>query len=363
MDPASANPLTEPREENLLWVDLLRVIATWCVILIHVAADVITEWHVLPKDWWWTANVYDSLARGAVAVFIMLSGALLLPKTESYRDFFRKRFDKILIPFLAWSLFYLLWRKHFYEPGLGPAEMLSRFASDKVYFHLWFLYILTGLYLLTPVIRVWVAHASERDLIYFLALCFAVSFCLPFAETLSGLLGGPEFHIPLPAGLLTGFTGYFVLGYFIRKYVPERAVPAARIFWFVSFWVCLFGTAWVCRRSASFSPLFYENMAPNTAVYAASFFILMKHASPTLEKWIAGGGRHAVVLVAKASFGIYLIHPVFIDILTRGRWGFMLRSNTSQPVFMIPFVAAVVYLLSLATVLLIQKIPFLRRTV
>ena len=363
MTSLSAGPQKETRKEDFLWVDLIRVIAVGCVVMIHVAADVITEWHAIPKISWWTANLYDSLVRGAVPVLIMLSGALLLPKAESILDFFRKRFDKVLIPFLAWSLFYLLWRKHFYEPGLGPAEMLRRFASDKVYFHLWFLYTLTGLYLITPVLRIWVARASEKSLLCFLALCFTVSFCLPFAGTLTGVLGGPEFHFHVPLGSWLGFTGYFVLGHFLRKYVPEKAVPAARIFWLVSLLACLFGTGWVCRHTGSFSTLFYDNMAPNVAVYAASFFILMKHASGVFEKWIVGGGRQATVLVAKASFGIYLIHPMFIDILNHGRWGFVLRSSTPPPALVIPFVAAVVYLLSLTAVLLIQKIPFLRRTV
>ncbi len=363
MTPTGASPTTEPRREDLLWIDLLRVIAMGCVVLTHVAADVITEWHVLPMGWWWTANLYDSSVRGAVAVFIMLSGALLLPKTEGILDFFRKRFGKILIPFLAWSLFYLLWRKHFYEPSLGPAEMFRRFTSDKVYFHLWFLYTLTGLYLITPVLRIWVARASKRALLYFLGLCFAVSFCLPFAETLTRLLGGPKFHLHVPLESWLGFTGYFVLGHFIRKYVSERAVPATRIFWCGSFWVCFFGNAWVCRQTGLFSPLFYDNLAPNVAVFAASFFILMKHASGTLEKWVVGEGRRAMALIAQASFGIYLIHPMFIDILNHGRWGFVLRSNASHPAFVIPFVAAVVYLFSLAAVFLIRKIPLVRRTV
>ena len=360
---APANPtIPETPREDLLWVDLVRVIATWCVILVHVAADVITEWRVIPWDRWWTANFYDSLSRGAVATFVMLSGALLLPKTESYRDFFRKRFGKVLIPFLAWSLFYLLWKQHFYEPSLGPAEMLRRFATDRVYFHLWFLYVLTGLYLIAPVLRVLTAHAREKDLGYFLALCFIVSFCLPFAEDLSKLLGHP-FHIKLPMEPVQGFVGYFVLGHFIRRYASEKSVPSARVLWVLSLLTCLFGTAWICARTNSFSPLFYDNMAPNIALYAAAFFILIKQASPALEKRVTGRLRGVTVLVAKASFGIYLIHPAFIDILDHGRWGFTLRSTAAHPAFMIPFVAAVVYLLSLGAVLVIQKVPLLRKTV
>ncbi len=353
---------TKAPPEDLLWVDVARVIAMWSVVVIHVAADVITEWGTLPNSWWGAANFYDSLARGPVAIFIMLSGALLLPQAESYRAFFRKRFGRVLIPFLAWSLFYLLWRRHFYEPTLGPAEMLRRFATDRVYFHLWFMYVLIGLYLITPWLRVLVANASKKDLGYFLGLCFLVSFLLPFVESLAGLVGHP-FHIKLVIEPVQGFVGYFVLGYFLRKYASEKTVPTAWLVWGLSLLVCFFGTAWACARIHSFSTIFYDNMAPNHLFFAAAFFILLKQASPMMGKKVTGRWRRMTGLVAGASFGIYLIHPTFIDVLNHGRWGFTLRSNIWHPAFIIPFVASTVYFLSLLAVLLIQRIPILRRTV
>ena len=112
----------EDRSENLFWVDVIRALVMFGVVLAHVSADVITEWGRFPASWWWAANIYDSFARGCVPVFVMVSGALLLPKDESYRSFFVKRFKRILIPFVVWTALYLLWERQFYLPSLGFSE-------------------------------------------------------------------------------------------------------------------------------------------------------------------------------------------------------------------------------------------------
>ena len=107
--------IAQKKQENLFWIDLIRVIASLGVIVIHVAADVITEWGAVPQGWWWTTHLYDSLVRGCVPVFIMVSGALLLPSQETLAEFFRKRFHRVMIPFLVWTVIYLLWKKVFYR--------------------------------------------------------------------------------------------------------------------------------------------------------------------------------------------------------------------------------------------------------
>ena len=110
-------------KEKYFWVDVLRVFAIAAVVIVHVSADIITEWSAVPRSCWWIANFYDSLARGAVPLFVMVSGALLLPKAESYRDFFVKRFQRIVIPFIVWTVFYLLWRSE--DSGCGRVEGIS----------------------------------------------------------------------------------------------------------------------------------------------------------------------------------------------------------------------------------------------
>ncbi len=341
----------QSKRENLFWIDLLRAVVSFGVIMIHVSADVITEWRAFPRDWWWAANIYDSLVRGCVPVFVMISGALLLPIREDFPDFFRKRFHRIIIPFIAWTLFYLLWRKYFYEPGLGGAEALRKVAGGNVHFHLWFLYILVGLYLVTPLFRIWTAHATGRDIFYFLVLWFFVSSVLPRLPL----------RIQIPVEPAQGFIGYFVLGYFLRQYSSGKWVPGAAALWLASLLVCILGTAFLSAQSHVFQKLFYDNLAPNVVFYTASFFVLAKYAGPVSEKHLSRPLRNLILNLSKASFGIYLIHPMILDALAKGRWGLVLKANIPHPVAMIPLTTAAIYFLSFAAIWMIQKIPYLKR--
>jgi surface polysaccharide O-acyltransferase-like enzyme len=353
----------ENRSENLFWVDAVRAAVMFGVVLVHSSADVITEWGRFPAGWWWAANIYDSLARGCVPVFIMLSGALLLPKIENYRDFFLKRFQRILIPSIVWTALYLLWKKQFYVPGLGLSEALRLTAGGNVHFHLWFLYLIAGLYLITPLLRILVAHASRRDLLYLLGLWFLVSSILPFWEGWDKLFLHTGLHFKLPVELAQGFIGYFVLGHVIRRTDTAKCRNSTYGVWIVSLSVCAIGTYLLTRHFHSFQTLFYDNMAPNVVFYAASFFMIMKHAGSALETHLGAGLRRLVLDLSKASFGIYLIHPMIQDILLKGRWGFVLKGDVPHPAFMIPVTAAAIYALSFFIIFVIQKVPVLKRIV
>ncbi len=351
------------QKERFLWADVLRVMAIAAVVIVHVAADIITEWRSVPRGAWWAANLYDSLARGAVPIFVMLSGALLLPQAESFRDFFKKRLRRILVPFIAWTAFYLLWQKFFYEPSLGFQEAVRRAACGEVHFHLWFLYLITGLYLLVPFLRVFTAHATRRGLFYFLGLCFFVASLVPFWENLDALFfhTGLRFRIPLEAA--QGFTGYFLLGFVLLRGSKPSFLPVADLVRLGTFLVCFFGSGWVVFHAGRFPALFYDNLAPNVVLYAASCFMIIKETVTRLEpKWNAGVKR-AFGGLSAASFGIYLVHPVFIDIFNHGRLGFTLTAQMGHPAWSIPVTALAIYACSYLTVLAIRKVPLLRATV
>jgi surface polysaccharide O-acyltransferase-like enzyme len=107
----------------------------------------------------------------------MVSGYLLLRKEEPYGDFFRKRALKVLIPFFVWSVIYMLWKREGFDLPFSMklvASYLLKIVRGPRENHLWFFYALIGLYLFTPILRVFVARASLRDLIYFCGLWFMV---------------------------------------------------------------------------------------------------------------------------------------------------------------------------------------------
>ncbi len=353
---------TQPaKHDNIFWIHLLRITAALGVIMVHVTADVITEKGAVPDSWWWIANFYDAFTRGCVATFIMVSGSLLLGRKEGIRVFFQKRFDRVFIPFLAWTILYVVWKKLLLEPNLGGKEILQRIFEGKIHYHLWFIYSLTGLYLMTPIFRILVAHAPRSYLIYFLMLWFCFTSLVPFLEKYSLLFFHFPLHLNLPVAGIQGLIGYFVLGHLLRH---ENTDPKARHAFFLmilSWLVCFWGLYFTFLRVGSFKDLFYDNLAPNVVFYSASFFILVKRFGSRLEKTLPSFLRNLVLIFSKASLGIYLIHPMILEAFAKGRWGVVLKANLDHPLWMIPLTASSIYLCSFALIYLIQKIPYLRQ--
>jgi len=97
--------------------------------------------------------------------------------------------------------------------------------------------------------------------------------------------------------------------------------------------------------------------------YAAAAITLLKNAGPRMELWLGPAVRSWIVRLSGASFGIYLLHPMILDTLIKGRLGWTLKGDCFHPAWMIPLTAFVVYGFSFLVVFAIRKIPVLKRIV
>src|SRR5689334_4222130 len=166
--PEAAAPLAVSSANRFAWGDYVRVFGTFAVIAQH-AAHRTTLFGVpnIHSATWWSILSIEAACRWAVPLFVMLSGALLLDpqRRETPIEFYRKRFWRIGIPLVFWSLFYLL-------PGIAVdgfsssalAEGGTKLAHGRPAYHMYFLFIIAGLYLLTPYLRVVVRDLSGAQL-------------------------------------------------------------------------------------------------------------------------------------------------------------------------------------------------------
>ncbi len=139
-----------------LWADFVRNIGILLVILGHVSGMVVQRMDKIPMNDWMAGNIYNVIARACVPLLFMVSGALLLPRQESIRDFYSKRFQRVIFPFLFWSILYLLWKSAGYQNytlinALKTIGISILIAPAE--YHLWFMYELFGVYMLTPLFR------------------------------------------------------------------------------------------------------------------------------------------------------------------------------------------------------------------
>ena len=220
-----------------IWIDWMRVAACFMVMLTHSCEPfylggegslVMSE-----SDAFWVA-VLNTLPRAAVALFVVASSYLQFPLHYSTGEFFRKRAVRILVPFLIWTVVYaLVWG----EPVQNFKVLLLNFNYAAG--HLWFVYMIVGLYLVMPMLSPWAEKVGRKELQVYLCIWLFTTL-IPFIRQWAGgpapVIYGPS-GIPNPAKFplwgeaswntygvfyyVSGFIGYLLLGLYFRKFVPE----------------------------------------------------------------------------------------------------------------------------------------------
>jgi surface polysaccharide O-acyltransferase-like enzyme len=350
---------------RLLWVDLIRVIAVFAVIVVHVAAYPTTQMARISAEHWWAANAYDSLARPAVPLFIMLTGALLLPRRIwDPANFAYRRLARVAAPFLAWCLLYAIWNYGVHGKSTTVYEFAYHLVagmSDPIYSHLWYLPLILSLYLLTPVVRVYVLNSSLPNQLYFFCLWIVSSVIRPAIES--------RLRIPLGYYLepAYGYVGYFVLGatlsiYLTRK-LKTRWLALCIISLLVSYIFTLVGTYLLtASNEGRLDEYFYSHFSPNVIIMSIASFVLIRELGIRLGQKFeeSNASLRLITFAGTASFGIYLLHMMVFDLLNSGVLGIEIGPLAIHPAISIPSIAIVVFILSLSATSLIQQSLFLR---
>jgi surface polysaccharide O-acyltransferase-like enzyme len=219
--------------------------------------------------------------------------------------------------------------------------------------HLWFLYILIGIYLVVPILRIFVSAASCRDLTYFVVIWFLATPLLEVAHRLTG------FPAALDIPVVTGYVGYFMMGYLLADVqLGRRGRFLSGLGCVISIAVIFFGTNWLSVGSGPIDAYFYSYFSPPTVLASICGFFLLKDLGQNLGK--AGA---LVRTISSTSFGIFLIHIFVIQLLRNGDFGFRLYSWMAPSVYMIPLTGLAVFFISFVIVFVLRKIPIIKMLV
>ena len=350
------------KKQRIAYFDALRVIAAIAVITIHVAA---IKWIALDpsSSAWEIANIFDCGMRWAVPIFVMVSGALLLNPNKDFstRKFYKKNILRILIAFAIWSAIYVIYDFVVRKQQLGFWEVLEVFFKGE--YHMWFLYMLLGLYLATPLLRM--ITRNQRALQYFLILGILISFVIPGVGTMANAIAlqtGCEVakHIhtiissitgSMSFTFISGYVVYYVLGYFLHSTYIKRGLRAMIYIYGV---LALIMTILLTRnmtlalgeKTGVFGELTAWMMALSVAV-----FVFFKYHGERMGNW------RLIRSMSNASFGIYLIHILILDLVLRIDY----IETMSFGVQAYLLVVGMVFIISYAIVWVLKKIPVVRK--
>lgn len=348
---------------RLVYADLMRVAAMLAVIVIHVSAGWLESLPVGTADWH-ALNLWDSLTRWAVPVFVMGSGMFLLDpkKSLSLPTLFFRYFLRMVTALFFWGMAYHL--LHDLLNGVLTLKSLPRALYAVVLgsteTHLWFLTMMMGLYLLTPLLRAFLRGASRGDLHWFFLLYAFFMLFLPLFLRLRGSQTAAyyadrfylNFTLAFPP---LAYVGYFVAGYYLKTYTLGRIVEGLIYLLGIAGAVATaVGTTLLSTRSGGLDTTLYSYLTPNVAAMAVAVFVLFRYLLGVSDE---RSRKQRVSAMADCGFGVYLSHVIFLILL---RW-YGLAIPPIPAAVAVPLLTLVIFIPSYALSWLLHKLPVVGR--
>lgn len=330
--------LSNQKSQHIVWLDVVRFIAMFTVVCCHCTDPFNFYPGTAPnigeiKLW---GAIYGAVLRPCVPLFVMITGALLLPVRGNASTFYKKRIPRVFYPFLIWSVLYNLFPWITGLLGLSPQVILDFFpyAGEDVMrqsfsvaieyilmipfnfsilaVHMWYIYLLIGLYLYLPVFSAWVEKASECAKLMFL-LAWGVTLLLPYYyQFVSNYLWGTCSWNSF--GMLyafAGFNGYLLLGHYLKnlEWSLRKTLVIGIPMFIVGYAVTFIGFRHMTalpQCSDEMLELFFTYCSMNVVMMTIPVFMLAKKVKVSSEKM-----RKALANLTVCGFGIYMIHYFF----------------------------------------------------
>ncbi len=334
------------------WADMCRLLAIFGVILIHTSAPVFYEFRTISLDKFLVANLIDSMARVSVPLFIMLSGALLLGR-NSGTVWEGRRILKVLIPLVFWSFVHLFWLNVWAAKPLNVVEATVQILQAPAMYHLWFVYMIIGIYLLLPMLRVIsVAIISDKKMaIYLFSLWVVIN-----SITIYYPIGTLQL-LKLPNTL--AWPGYFILGYYLATSETFKGISSRLSgFIFIAASLSTFALSWRIN-AASLTPneTAFEYFSPNVLIASCAAFVWIRkiEIQTSLVK--------PLEYLSSLVFPVYCMHILIIELLKGGLLGFSITPYTIHPLLGISALALSTLIVSMLITLLLRQIPYVSKVI
>ncbi len=353
---------------RLVWLDVIRAVAMIMVIGVHC----IDPFYISPtlgsipeyRHW---AAIYGSLLRPSVPLFVMMTGLLLLPvRQQPLGGFYKKRIFRVLFPFLIWSVLYNMFPWFTGVLGLPKSiigdffcyvqgnesqalmDSLKDVAMIPFNFsfkenHMWYIYLLIGLYLYMPFFSAWVERADRKTKQIFLLIWF-VSLFIPYLSAYVSyyMFGTSTWNQFGMLYYFAGFNGYLLLGHYLKE-GNDWSLGKTTLVSAVLFAVGYAGTyAGFSEAAANMQSteaemeLFFTFCSPNVAIMTVAVFLLLQKViikNETVMKALAN--------MTKCGFGIYMVHYFIVGPV------FILMKHVTLPIpLQVPIMAVIIFCIS-----------------
>lgn len=337
-----------------LWIDVFKSIAPLIIVLLHCTCGIFTDWFDLNSKSWYNALYVNCFTAFAVPAFFLISGATLLKRETSIKVTLTKKLPKILIPLFFWSLIYILVNIYRFGSDENFITSVIGMIFSARYSHLWFMYTLTGIYLLLPIISFAYHNIDLVFKKYVIILILVVPSILMYAANMFNV------DIPLPAfSIVFPELGLFVLGAWLT--VGDKKWCENLKLWVVLCIVSLMATIvseyYICLRDefankAIFS--YYGNFP--TLMFSISAFMIIYSLKEKMKN-VPNIVNNIFVNISSVSMGIYFSHMVALIFIGNRYIGSIGFTNNAGSLLQMCFGAVIYFVITAMFCICGSQIP------
>lgn len=336
---------------RLDWADNIRFIATVFVVILHTTATGMYIINDSSIHSWWFANIFNSSTRFVIPFFFLLSGALNLNNDYSTLTFYKKRFFREFVPFLFWGTIFSIAFYLYYLIDKRPVSIFTLLKNFVFYqgvfraqlYHLWFLYVLIGIYLITPLIKKFTKNLTTIKIVFSFILWIIILIINTFSIKNDILFYFFRF---------LAYTGYYIAGYIMLQTKPET--KNKYLYFTVYILIVAFSaitTFLLTKDDGVLNEHF--NQAASITVFISSMAIYQFIKHLRLENNLYKIIRNEI---NRYGLGIYIIHATVLSIIeqTGLDWNFI------HPLIGIPLTSIICIFVSYLIIRTMHKISWLK---
>lgn len=338
--------------KRVAYLDILKTLAIIGIITTHTSGAITSS--VTFSHLWIVGAFYDSFSRYGVPLFIIVTGSLTLGKNINIITFYKKAFFRIFIPLAFWSFIYYLYKLDLHISEINTIQFIKQFFAGNIYFHLWYLYMILGVYLSVPFLNKIILNTSKKEILLFFSISLIITVLYPFFHKLSGL------NINFGSHIFIFAPSIFMLGYYLKNIHVTKKIFFISILFFITSSICAaLGTIDLKETTLKYSTLYVGNSSPLIILQTISLFFIVKYFTkyPTYLLKIT-------FFIGKFSLGIYIIHILIRDILLTPKSNLHHIFNLIHFPYLGVFLNTIIVLFfSSLTIYILSKIPILKRLI
>lgn len=344
------------REANKIdWIEVLRFAATIGVVFLHVVMTLNNNFSIGDigaQNYSIFSSCY-MIVKWPVPCFIMISGALLLnPDKNVTLEKILKYIKRMVIVLLLFGSVFAFMELIFSFRTINMSMIIisvSNVLQKKSWDHLWYLYVLISLYIVTIPLKCFINSSSKKTLNYLLAALVIGTFVIPSINTVTGL--------KLETFMIFNrYATYYLLGYYLSTVKKERWFKEIAIIGvLLSTAIMIFVECYSILIMNS-EALICHSESVLDLIQATSMFILFR----SMIESLSDSRRKQLDKVNKYSFAVYLVHPFWINLIYKG----FKITPLSFPVGVgIAAMTVVIIVLSFISAFIIKRVPIINKLV